>query len=114
MFDYLSSYVPDAVRAPEALAIGGKHSIDVEPRRRPTFQYSFNRRRVRHLKNPVYDWLRRRFVLFRLPIEPRTECFKFGLVQCKLRGPNTGFNASKAGADDDCKDRCDSVLALSR
>ena len=47
--------VPVAVRAPEALAIGGKRSIDVDPRRRPMFQYSFHRRLVRHLKNPVYD-----------------------------------------------------------
>ena len=47
--------VPVAVRAPEALAIGGKRRADVEPRRRPTFQYSFNRRRVRLLTNPVYD-----------------------------------------------------------
>ena len=46
---------PVAVRASEALAIGGKRSADVEPRCRPTFQYSFNRRLVRHLKNPVYD-----------------------------------------------------------
>ena len=47
--------VPVTVRAPEALAIDGKHSIDVDPRPRQTFQYSFNLRLVRHLKNPVYD-----------------------------------------------------------
>ena len=47
--------VPVAVRAPAALAIGGKRRADVEPRRRSTFQYSFNRRRVRQFKNPVYD-----------------------------------------------------------
>ena len=45
--------VPVAVRAPEALAIGGKRRADVEPRRRPTLQYSFNHRRVRLLTNPV-------------------------------------------------------------
>ena len=47
--------VPVAVRAPEALAIGGKRSIEVEPRHSPTFQCSFILRLVRHLKNPVYD-----------------------------------------------------------
>ena len=35
--------VPVSVRAPKALAMGGKRRADVEPRRRPTFQYSFNR-----------------------------------------------------------------------
>ena len=51
--------------------------------------------------------------LFSLRIAPYSELFKLGLVQCpsKLRGPNTGFEASKAGDDDDCKDRCDCVLA---
>ena len=47
--------VPVAVRAPEAFAVGGKRRADVESGRRPTIQYSFNCRRVRHLKNPVYD-----------------------------------------------------------
>ena len=47
--------VPVAVRAPEALAIGGKRRADVEPRHRPTFQYSLHRRRVRLLTNPVCD-----------------------------------------------------------
>ena len=47
--------VPVAVRAPEPLVIGGKRRADVEPWRRPTNQYSLNRRRVRHPKNPVYD-----------------------------------------------------------
>ena len=47
--------VPVAVRAPEALAIGGKRRAAVEPRHRLTFQYSFHRRRVHLLTNPVYD-----------------------------------------------------------
>ena len=47
--------VPVAVRAPEALAIGGNRRADFEPRGRPALQYSFSPRRVRPLKNPVYD-----------------------------------------------------------
>ena len=47
--------VPVAVRTPAALAIGGKRRAEFEPRRRPTLQYRFSLRRVRPLKNPVYD-----------------------------------------------------------
>ena len=47
--------IPVAVRAPEALAIGGKRRAEFEPRRRPTLQYRLSLRRVRPLKNPVYD-----------------------------------------------------------
>ena len=47
--------IPVAVRAPEALAIGGNRRAEFEPRRRPTLQYRLSLRRVRPLKNPVYD-----------------------------------------------------------
>ena len=47
--------LPVAVRAPDALAIGGKRGADVEPRHRPANQCSFKRRWVHLLKNPVYD-----------------------------------------------------------
>ena len=46
--------IPVAVRAPEALAIGGKRRAEFEPRGRPTLQYRFSPRRKTRISRTRY------------------------------------------------------------
>ena len=74
--------VPVAVRAPEALAIGGKRSTEVDPRRSPTFQYRFNLRLVRLSRTR-----------YMTDFDGGSYCFVFGLNHAPSDSSSVWFSA---------------------